>query len=367
VGQPILAAAAFQAASRLNKIMRVALDATYSLGDGLSGVGVYSRELLHGLANADFGDEWDWFYRWRRFWRARSLPRPPRVTRRLLSDAWGNRAADLFHGLNQRLPKRRFRRQIATFHDLFVLSGDYSTPEFRQRFTRQAREAAAGSDLIVAVSAFTASQVQSYLNVPEARIRVIHHGVVARPIPALAREKVVLCVGAIQRRKNQATLVRAFRAMPEGWSLVLAGSQGYDAARTLSEIAVSPRAGQILVTGYLTDEQLGQWYARAGIFAFPSFDEGFGMPALEAMAAGVPVIAGNRSALPEVCGDAALLIDPQSEEELASALLLLAKDDERRHDLVERGKRRAERFKWEKAVYATAEVYRELLRPLRPR
>jgi glycosyltransferase involved in cell wall biosynthesis len=341
--------------------MRVALDATYSLGDGLSGVGVYSRELLNGLAASNFADEWDWFYRWQRFWRARSLPRPPRVTRRLLADAGGNRAADLFHGLNQRLPKRRFRRQIATFHDLFVLSGEYSTPEFRERFARQAREAAEGADLIVAVSAFTGSQVQSFLNVPAARIRVIHHGVAARPIPALAREKVVLCVGAIQRRKNQAMLVRAFRAMPEDWSLVLAGSQGFDAAETLSLIADSPRASQIRVTGYLTDEQLGQWYARAGIFAFPSLDEGFGMPALEAMAAGIPVIAGNRSALPEVCGDAALLIDPRSEEELASALLLLAKDAARCKDLVERGKRRAEQFKWETAVSASLDVYRELL------
>ncbi len=340
--------------------MRIALDATYSLGDGLSGVGVYSRELMNGLAASDFADEWDWFYRWQRFWRARSLPRPPRVTRRLLADSWGNRTADLFHGLNQRLPKRRFRRQIATFHDLFVLSGEYSTPEFRERFARQAREAAAGADLIVAVSAFTGSQVQYYLNVPAERIRVIHHGVVARPTPALAREKVVLCVGAIQRRKNQAMLVRAFRAMPEDWTLVLAGSQGFAAAETLNEISASPRASQIRVTGYLTDEQLGQWYARAGIFAFPSLDEGFGMPALEAMAAGIPVIAGNRSALPEVCGDAAILIDPRSEAELASALLLLAQDGDRREDLVERGRRRAQQFKWETAVKATAEVYREL-------
>ena len=149
--------------------------------------------------------------------------------------------------------------------------------------------------------------------------------------------------------------------MPEDWSLVLAGSQGFDAAETLSLIADSPRASQIRVTGYLTDEQLGQWYARAAIFAFPSLDEGFGMPALEAMAAGVPVIAGNRSALPEVCGDAALLVDPQSEQELASALLLLAKDEDHCADLVERGKRRAEQFKWETAVSASLDVYREFL------
>jgi glycosyltransferase involved in cell wall biosynthesis len=281
--------------------------------------------------------------------------------RRFLADSWGNRSAGIFHGLNQRLPKRRFRKQVATFHDLFVLTGDYSTPEFRKRFAAQAGEAAAGADLVIAVSAFTASQVEEHLHVPGSRIHVIHHGVIRRTIPELPREKIVLCVGAIQRRKNQAMLIRAFRAMPEDWTLVLAGSQGYEAAEAVGAIAKSPAKDRIRITGYLTDEVIGQWYARAAIFAFPSMDEGFGMPVLEAMAAGIPVIAGNRSALPEVCGDAAELIDPQNEEELASALLSLATDETRRAELVNRGLRRAGEFRWEDAVSKTLAVYRELL------
>ena len=340
--------------------MRIALDATYSLGYGLSGVGVYSRELLNGLAATDFAKEWDWFYRSQRYFRARGLPKPPNVTRRFLADSWGNRAADIFHGLNQRLPKRRFRKQVATFHDLFVLSGDYSTPDFRERFAKQAKDAAAGADLVIAVSAFTASQVEEYLRVPGSRIRVVHHGVIQRQIPDLPREKIVLCVGAIQRRKNQAMLIRAFRALPEEWTLILAGSQGYEAAEAVREAANSPAANRIRITGYLTDEQIGDLYARAAIFAFPSLDEGFGMPALEAMAAGIPVIAGNRSALPEVCGDAAELIDPSSEDDFASALLRLATDETRRAELVALGLRRAAQFKWEKAVADTLSVYREL-------
>ena len=303
--------------------MRIALDATYSLGGGLSGVGVYSRELLNGLAATDFADGWDWFYRSQRYFRARRLPKPPNVTRRFLADSWGNRSAGIFHGLNQRLPNRRFRKQVATFHDLFVLSGDYSTPEFRERFAVQAREAAAGADLLIAVSASTASQIEHYLQVPSSRIRVIHHGIVPRVVPDLPREKIVLCVGAIQRRKNQAMLIRAFRALPKDWTLVLAGSHGYEADEAVREAARSPVKERIRITGYLDDEQIGDLYGRSGIFAFPSLDEGFGMPVLEAMAAGIPVIAGNRSALPEVCGDAAELIDPLNEEELASALLKL--------------------------------------------
>ncbi len=342
--------------------MRIALDATYSLGESLSGVGVYSREILHGLAaTSGLVESWDWFYRSQRYWPARRLPVPRNVNRRFLSDSWGNRSAALFHGLNQRLPRRRFPLQIATFHDLFVLSGDYSTAEFRTRFAEQARLAAASSDLIIAVSAFTAGQVENLLGVPASRIRVIHHGVIPRRIPSLPREKVVLCVGAIQKRKNQTALVRAFHALPADWTLVLAGSQGYRAEDTLRAIETSPARDRIRVTGYLTEIEIAQWYARASIFAFPSLDEGFGMPVLEAMAAGIPVIAGNRSALPEIAGEAAMLVDPESETEIAEALADLGRDELKRQALVALGTQHARTFGWQKSVAQTLKTYRELL------
>jgi glycosyltransferase involved in cell wall biosynthesis len=339
------------------------LDATYSVGSALSGVGVYSRELLNGLAASDFAEGWDWFYRSQRYWRALFQKTPANVRVRALSSKRGDRSAALFHGLNQRLPELRFQRQVTTFHDLFVLSGDYSTADFRARFAAQAREAAAASDLIIAVSAFTASQIEDYLNVPASRIRVIHHGVLARGggPGETAREKVILCVGALQRRKNQIALVRAFRAAPADWTLVLAGSEGYEAEAVLREIANSPIVDRIRVTGYISDGEIAQWYRRASIFAFPSLDEGFGMPAIEAMAAGVPVIASNRSSLPEVCGDAALLVDPESDGELAGAVELLTRDEDLRVKLTAAGKVRAGEFRWDEAVRKTIEVYRELL------
>lgn len=343
--------------------MPIALDATYSLGSSLSGVGVYSREMLNGLAAAEPDAQWEWFYRSQRYWRARGLPKPSNVKCRFLADSWGSRSAHLFHGLNQRLPSRGFRRQVATFHDLFVLSGEYSTPEFRERFAIQAREAASRADLVITVSAFTASQVESLLKVPNSRIRVIHHGIVPRPlsVPPARREKVVLCVGAVQARKNQARLIRAFRAMPDDWTLILAGSPGYAAREAVEAAADSPAASRIHLTGYLTEEQLREWYARARIFAFPSLDEGFGMPALEAMAAGIPVIAGNRSALPEVCGSAAELIDPSNEEEISDALVRLAQDECRREELIALGRERAKQFRWKDSVASTLAVYRELI------
>jgi glycosyltransferase involved in cell wall biosynthesis len=342
--------------------LRIALDATYSLGQSLSGVGVYSRELLNGLAATNFAEGWDWFYRSQRYLRAHFQKLPPNVRIRRLSGNKGDRTVPLFHGLNQRLPELRFPRQIATFHDLFVLSGDYSTPEFRERFAAQARDAASAADLIIAVSAFTASQVQHYLNVPADRIRVIHHGVLPRPIqPNTPREKIILCVGALQKRKNQTALVRAFRAAPPDWTLVLAGSEGYEAQAALRAVADSPAHARIHVTGYISDAEIARWYAKASIFAFPSLDEGFGMPALEAMAAGIPVIAGNRSSLPEICGQAAILVDPASDEELAQAVNLLATDEDLRMKMIAAGKTHAAKFGWNAAVEKTLAVYKELI------
>ncbi len=226
----------------------------------------------------------------------------------------------MFHGLNQRLPEIRFRRTVSTFHDLFILTGDYSTPEFRRRFAEQARRAAEASDAIITVSEFTARQVVELLGVERSRVHVVHHGAdhVALAGPA-QRENIVLNVGAIQRRKNIARLVEAFERTPPGWKLVLAGSQGYQAAEILARIEASPRRAAIRVLGYVSAPELAGWYARARIFAFPSLDEGFGMPVLEAMAAGVPVIASHRAALPEVCGEAALFVDPEDVGAMAAA------------------------------------------------
>ncbi len=341
--------------------MRIALDATYSLGRNLSGVGVYSREILFGLARSHPRDRFLFYYRPHRFLRSLHDPLPRNAARRILR---GAPHADVFHALNQRVDAPA-RRTVTTFHDLFVITGEYSTPEFRARFTEQAREAARRSDLIIAVSRFTAGQVEEFLAVEPARIRVIPHGVhVPSEGPArsgAARQDLVLCVGAIQRRKNVARLVRAFERMPASWRLALAGAaDGFGAAEELRAIESSPRKNDIDVLGYVSQAELEALYAQARIFAFPSLDEGFGMPVLEAMANSVPVITSRRSALPEVAGDAAVLVNPEDSEELADALLRLASDEGVRDDLAQRGRERAVLFSWDSVLVKTWEVYREL-------
>jgi glycosyltransferase involved in cell wall biosynthesis len=343
--------------------LKIALDATYSVGRNLSGVAVYSREILFGLARAYPQVRYRFCYRPHRFLRSFADRLPANASRRLLRD---NRApsADLFHGLNQRLPSTLNGRSVTTFHDLFVISGDYSTPDFRARFTAQARDAARRSDLIIAVSAFTARQIEQLLHVHPSKIRVIHHG--ARPVPAPAlvmpREPIILSVGAIQRRKNIVRLVEAFEQTPNGWQLLLAGSFGFDSDAARQRIERSPRRGDIQMLGYIADSQLETLYARASIFAFPSLDEGFGMPMLDAMARGVPVLTSNISAMPEVVGDAGLLVDPTDVDSIAAGLYRLTTDTALTVRLVQAGLERAKQFTWEKAVQLTREVYEELIR-----
>ncbi len=340
--------------------LNLALDTTYSLGNDLSGVGVYSREILHALATGYPDQIFQWHYRPHRFLKSFRENLPGNASRRLLLDEWGPRNG-LFHGLNQRLPLRRFSRQVATFHDLFVMTAEYSTPEFRARFTEQARRAAGEADRIIAVSHFTAKQVEELLGVERSRIRVVHHGIQALRLYPRVPEKMILHVGAIQERKNISRLIRAFAAVPEQWQLILAGSAGYGAEGILREIETSTARNRISVTGYVSNDEMARYYSRASVFAFPSLDEGFGMPVLEAMRAGAAVVASDRSAVPEVCGGAALLFDALNEDALANALQKACDDEKLRGRLEELGLARASQFSWQQAATQTWAVYQELL------
>ena len=342
--------------------MRIALDASYSVDFQPSGIAIYSCELLDGLAAAYPGDEFLHCYRAKQLRSARKSS-SPNVQRRLLLLPLTTFRAQIFHSLNQRVDKRPAARVVTTFHDLFVMTGEYSSPEFRARFSEQARRAAANSDLIIAVSEFTAGQVSELLRFDRARIRVVPHGVRVLAVPAAKqeREKLVLSVGVLQTRKNIGRLVEAFDALPAEWRLVLAGAAtGYGAPGILAQIENSPARARINVAGYISPEELENLFARASIFAFPSLDEGFGMPVLEAMARGVPVITANTSAMAEVARGAAILVDPYRVEEIAEALLQLAGNPEQRQQLARVGRLRASRYSWPRAVEETYAVYREL-------
>jgi len=342
--------------------VRIALDATYTVDPHPSGIAVYSNELLSGLAETYPDDEFLHCYRVKQFISS-EREAIPNVKRRLLLPPFPSFVADVFHSLNQRVDRRPAKKVVSTFHDLFVMTEDYSSPEFRARFTNQALRAGKNSDLIICVSEFTASQVVDLLQVERSRIRVVPHGVHEPAVEKTAkRENIILFVGALQIRKNLERLVEAFEQLSPNWSLVLAGAPvGYRANEILERIERSPARERIRITGYLPKAEIESLYSRASIFAFPSLDEGFGMPVLEAMAHGTPVITSNRPALSEVAGNAALLLNPQDREELATGLARLVEDTELRSKLSELGRIRARLFSWENAVRATYSVYRELL------
>lgn len=342
--------------------MRIALDASYSVGSQLTGIGVYSSRLIASLAKAHPRDRILLCYRAKPFLRA-PAPTFENVRKRLLLPPLPLIRANLFHALNQRLDYRPTRCVVCTFHDLFVLTAQYSSAAFRARFAAQARDAAARSDAIIAVSEFTAWQVQELLGVPESRIRVVPHGVVMPALPDdSGREDLILFVGALQVRKNIERLVAAFERLPGRWKLVLAGAAtGYGAAAIVERIDSSSARDRIQTTGYISQERLETLFRKARVFAFPSLDEGFGMPVLEAMAFGVPVVTSNRSALPEAAGDAALLVDPESVDEIAYALRRLMEDEALRCQLARCGRERAAQFSWRETARQTYAVYSELL------
>jgi len=353
----------------------VALDATYSLGAQPSGVAVYCSRIIGAMARGAHDEEFLLCYRANRFFRGLVSPLPaPNCSRRLLERPLyfliQHRAA-VFHGLNQRLPRCQWRRSVTTFHDLFVLTGDYSTPEFRQRFTALARDAAERSDHIITVSHYTADQVVGHLGYPRAQITVIHHGVDSVPeFPASELQQfrrrhsleapILLHVGALQVRKNIGRLVEAFERMNTECLLVLAGSFGHGSELILKRIEASPARHRIRVLGYVDQRFLAKLYRTATALVFPSLEEGFGLPILEAMSAGLPVVTSNRSALSEVAGTAALMVDPEQVEELHLALGRVVHDAELRQRLISAGYKRATEFSWEKAASATLATYRRL-------
>ncbi len=342
--------------------MQIALDATYSIHPHPSGIAIYSQELLRGLAAFHPEDEFLHCYRPKQ-WRKRQPSPFPNVRSRMLQWPLPLASPVLFHALNQRVDWRPAPVVISTFHDLFVMSAEYSTREFRLRFTKQAQRAAQNSDLLIAVSRYTANQVEELLHIPAARIRVVPHGVhqLSLDLP-IQRENVILFVGALQLRKNVIRLVEAFeRAYLPDWKLILAGAPGgYGSAEIAERITNSRYRDKIEVTGYVAREQLEELYLRASVFAFPSLDEGFGIPVLEAMAHGVPVLTSDRPALSEIAGHAAILTNPFEVDSIAGQLRKLMQDSALRKELQEKGMMQARQFTWARTMRETYAIYQEL-------
>ncbi len=218
---------------------------------------------------------------------------------------------------------------------------------------------------MIVSSQFAAGEVQRQLAVPASTIAVCPAGAPTwQTGPARASESgYILFLGTLEARKNIGGLLDAFGRLlariERAPRLVLAGGAGPDAGPWLTAIAQPPLAGHVEYAGYVPADRREQILKGAQMFVLPSFEEGFGLTALEAMSAGVPVVASNRGSLPEVIGDAGLLIDPDDLESLVDAMARLARDPALRATCAQRGLERARQFSWDQTARDVRRAYEE--------
>ncbi len=277
------------------------------------------------------------------------------------------RGSDIFHASNQVHRKPRRMKLTATVHDLtcwlmpeFHTEGNISADKmFAERILKRA-------DGLIAVSENTRQDGIRLLGIAPDKIETIHSGVDqryfdARPSPIAHGRKrpYVLFVGAIEPRKNLDTLLDAWstlnRDLRQAFELVIAGPEGWGAEKTLARIQQ-----EVTWLGYVPEADLPGLVAGATAFVYPSLYEGFGFPVAQAMAAGVAVVTSNNSSLREITGDAALLVDPKSASEIASALTRLLESETLRQDLGARGRKQAAQFRWETCAARSLEFFRRI-------
>lgn len=310
----------------------------------------------------------------------RLLPFPYEVKRRLeqhaLSRACRAWDADLYHEPSL-WPLKLDRPTVMTLHDLTHVHHPQTQPPGRLRaIERYLGHALENSQRILCVSRFTARQAMEHYGIPESKISVTPLGVSADFHPWSAEEaspllhglglgyrQYLLCVGTLEPRKNLELVFQAVRSLPRGLlahcPLVLCGGYGWGELPESMAALIADR--QVIHLGYRSSSELHALLASARMLVFPSLYEGFGLPILEAMASGTPVITSNCASMPEVSGSAAQLINPQDAHDLANAIQRLHDDQPYWHHLQQLGLERARQFTWDRTAELTLAGYRAAL------
>jgi glycosyltransferase involved in cell wall biosynthesis len=265
---------------------------------------------------------------------------------------------------------------VTTIHDVsFRRHPAWFPPKHRALLNLLVPVAARNAARVIVGSQHAREELIHFYDLPPEKIVVTPYAAdpIYRPLPVdVARAAVserfgvrgayVLAVGVLQPRKNLPRLVRAFARIAHQvpHRLLLVGKEGWAAEELRGALAGPKLEGRVQFTGYVPDADLPALYAAADLFVYPSLYEGFGLPPLEAMACGTPVLTASSSSLPEVVGDAAETVDPADEAEIAEAMAALLASPERREALRERGLARAALFSWEETARQTIEVYRQV-------
>ncbi len=354
--------------------MRIGVNALYLIPGGVGGTEIYLRELLAALARLDRENEYfvfrnretgeDLIPRAANFHdrpqAVRARFRPARIVweQTILPLEASRERIDVLFNPGFTAPAFARCPSVTTFHDLQHKRHPEHFRWFDLPFWNLLLWASAKrSRLLLADSQATAGDVRKYYPFAGERTRVVPLGV-SPDFFSLERsraENFLLCVSTLHPHKNLERLIRAF-ARAKGDSLVLAGMRGFHSARIEALIGQLRLGERVRLTGWIPRGELLGLYARARAFVYPSTFEGFGIPVLEAMAAGLPVACSRIAPLGEVAGEAAVYFDPASEEEMAKALERITRDDELRAHLAAEGPRRAKLFSWDNTARRTLEA-----------
>jgi glycosyltransferase involved in cell wall biosynthesis len=375
------------------------IDARPALGTRGTGIPHYARRMIRHLPAADPGIDFvAWYldvrglFRGRRHFASIDAPnlseKASRIPSRLFQPVswrigiprveWLAGDFDLLLGTNLLPPRTgRPKRAIPVVHDLAFLRLPESAPQFDAGWRRRLARSISSAPAVIVPSTSAREDLLDWQPVEAERVHVIHHGVDAgayAPVPESGIDAVrrkfgiegsyVLFVGGIEPRKNLERLVEAFGQLGTAASLVIAGGPVAWLPKAVEQVEEAVAAlpegvrRRIVRTGYVAERDKVALLSGATILAYPSRYEGFGFPVLEAFAAGVPVVTSNVSSLPEVAGDAAVLVDPEDSASIAQGLAELLGDEDLRAMLSAAGVARAARFTWESTARRTVEVLR---------
>lgn len=372
--------------------VHIAIDYTSAIAQQ-EGIGRYTRSLVAAMAQLDGVDQFTLFSGERPV-HQRGFPAAPNIRGRVvpigaraLTILWQRARvplpievfsgrADILHGPDFALPPSIGMRRIATIHDVAYLTvPEVVAPKNVAYLQSTVRRTVARADHIITDSRCTADDLVNLLGVPRERVTPIHLGIDARfaPVRDAARRTalderfglahpLVLAVGTIEPRKRYDALIAAFaraRSQPGGpRMLAIAGPKRWRAEETVAAADAYGVTDTVRFLDFIPEADLATLYSTADVLAMPARYEGFGLPVVEAMACGTPVVCSNTGSLPEVVGDAALVVDVAADGALADALVRAVSEAELRERLTQRGVERAAQFTWERAARQTLDVYR---------
>ncbi|MEA5502234.1 glycosyltransferase family 1 protein [Halotia wernerae UHCC 0503] len=316
------------------------------------------------------------------------LPLPVRVSDLLLALAFKPTLSyfekyfgfpDILHGTNYSVYPCNNSLKVMNIYDLTFIKYPNYIDSVVKIYTEKVKRCLHWTDLVLTISESSKKDIIEYLQVDPEKVYVTplasryypdylsseNIQVLEKQVEYNFSQPYLLFVSTIEPRKNIITIITAFNVLKKKYKLdhqlVLIGKKGWNYEPIFAAIGNSPWKNQVHHLDYLSNELVALFYSKADVFVYPSHYEGFGLPVLEAMTLGAPVVSANTSSIPEVTGDAAILIDPNDPIQLAEAILKIISDSQLRQELINKGKERAKLFSWSRTAKETLKAYRTLI------